>query len=346
LNEIWVSFSPELDHHNVIPETPSSLPIAVPDPATAPTNTSIHRIMPKKKKGKKGKKKGKKGKKKARVAPAPYYPVKLDANYRFGNIIAVSMQDRQSSKKRAAYLIQQGGESVRENDNNSSDRRGRDSDGQDGPSRLLRLARLGLDDLPNGLDSLKNLTALDLSGNRLFDIDATFFGLSFCAELRELNLNDNQLTGELRDDICRCTRLEVVSLKRNQITELPARLSENCPAMKVLDVSQNRLKELPGWLPELLPGARWSELQSLDVSGNDLTVLWPNIGVLTGLQQLRCARNTIAAIPSSVGKLKALRLLDFSGNGLLSLPAELTECCNLRTLNISANGLTRIGKLL
>ena len=60
---------------------------------------------------------------------------------------------------------------------------------------LLRLARLHLDDMPLGLGQLKNVTSLDLSSNRLFDLAAVVAAVSTLAELRELNLNANNLTG-------------------------------------------------------------------------------------------------------------------------------------------------------
>ena len=312
--------------------------------------------MPKKKKGKGKKKgkKGKKGKKKSRVAPAPYHPIKLDENYRFGSIIANTVQQRARAQQEAMFRIQQGGETVREI-NSLSTREGVSPDehrggygslgGDDGLAKLLRLARLGLDELPPGLPFVQNLTALDLSSNRLFDIDATIHGISFCTELRELNLCDNQLTGSVGADLCKCIHLEVLSLKRNNITELPVQLSQSCPALRHLDLSHNCIKELPGWLPDLEEGRFWPELRNFDVSANNLIALWPNLGVLSGLEQFRCAKNTITVLPTSIGKLTRLQLLDISANCLLTLPVELASCTNLRTLNISANGLARIGRL-
>jgi len=65
--------------------------------------------MAKKKKGRK--KKGKKGKKKkGRVGPAPpYYPVVLTTDYKFGQIIATSIAEKQKNDREAINRVIEGG---------------------------------------------------------------------------------------------------------------------------------------------------------------------------------------------------------------------------------------------
>ena len=288
--------------------------------------------MAKKKKGKKKKgKKGKKGKK-SRVGPAPpYYPVVLTADYKFGQIIATTIAEKKKNDSEAAHRVREGG--IR-----CSGRDGEDD-------RLLSLSRLTLDELPLGLSSLKmNLTALDLSSNQLFDIDIVGNAISQCYELREINLNNNNLTGTLPNCICNLSRLELFSADNNHITSLPIDFAKKCTNMITLSFQNNQLKEIPS---SFAVEGMWSNLHRLNVSRNQLIAIPANIGCFGRLEVLKCGQNTIAVIPSSIGDLTRLKLLDFRSNALLSLPIELEHCQELNVLNVSGNGLTRLdGALL
>lgn len=291
--------------------------------------------MAKKKGGKKkGKKKqGKKGKKGARVGPAPpYYPVVLTADYKFGQIIAQSIAEKQKNASEAYFRIMEGG--VRCG--------GPDED--DYENRLLSLSRLVLDELPTGIERLAtHLTALDLSSNRLFDCESLLLTLCACVELREINLNSNNLTGAMPESIGKLSRLELLSADNNHITELPRSFAEKCPKLITLSLANNDLTEFSS---DYATEGSWTNLHRLNLSSNKLTSLPPNIGVFGRLEVLKCAQNTIAVLPASVGDLTRLKMLDVSSNGLLSLPTELEHCQELNVLNVSSNGLTRLDPAL
>ncbi|MBD2204498.1 leucine-rich repeat domain-containing protein [Calothrix sp. FACHB-1219] len=102
----------------------------------------------------------------------------------------------------------------------------------------------------------------------------------------------------------------------------------------------------------------------LDLSGNNLTALPPEIGKLTQLKKLILGkyrynkdgdivdtiRNKLSYLPAEIGLLNQLEELQVVGNRLTSLPPEIGKLVNLQSLNLSFNKLSslppEIGKLV
>ncbi|MDY6965618.1 MAG: COR domain-containing protein [Halobacteriota archaeon] len=111
----------------------------------------------------------------------------------------------------------------------------------------------------------------------------------------------------------------------------------------VLDLSGNNLSSLP---PEI---GKLSNLTELDLSYNQLSALPPEIGKLTNLTELHLDRNELSALPPEIGELTNLTMLDLGENQLSTLPPEIGKLTNLTMLNLSSNHLStlppEIGKL-
>ena len=89
----------------------------------------------------------------------------------------------------------------------------------------------------------------------------------------------------------------------------------------------------------------WTEL---DLSGNNLTVLPPEIAKLTQLKKLILGKywfddeggymdtlgNNLSALPPEIGQLKHLEELQVVANQLNSLPPEIDQLVNLETLDL------------
>ncbi len=100
------------------------------------------------------------------------------------------------------------------------------------------------------------------------------------------------------------------------------------------------LSELPESLGQL------TQLQSLDLSRNQLTALPESLGQLTQLQSLDLSRNQLMALPESLGQLMQLRSLDLSHSQLTALPKWLSQLTRMLSLNLSNNQLTALQESL
>ncbi len=101
-----------------------------------------------------------------------------------------------------------------------------------------------------------------------------------------------------------------------------------------LDLSGNQLSSLP---PEL---ATLSHLQQLYLSDNELSSLPPELAQLSNLQQLYLSNNQLSSLPPELAQLSNLQQLYLSNNQLSSLPPELAQLDNLRELYLHDNPLS------
>ena len=110
-----------------------------------------------------------------------------------------------------------------------------------------------------------------------------------------------------------------------------------------LDVAGNQLSELP---PEI---GRLDNLTSLNLSGNRLTYLPSEIGKLSNLESLDLAGNPLKGLPPEIGNLGSLTRLVLTNNALNEIPIEIGNLCNLSSLYLYGNKLSRlpieVGKL-
>jgi len=110
-----------------------------------------------------------------------------------------------------------------------------------------------------------------------------------------------------------------------KLTELPEALVQ-LTQLQTLDLSRNQLTTLPEWLCQL------THLQTLYLSDNQLTTLPEALGQLTQLQMLTLSRNQLTTLPEALGQLTQLQSLRLGANPLVALPETIRECVNLRYL--------------
>ena len=153
----------------------------------------------------------------------------------------------------------------------------------------------------NGRVEGECVTQLELRDNQLSgEIPAELGSL---LNLANLDLSENQLSGQIPPELGNLTYLEKLNLSRNRLSgEIPAELG-NLPNLQRLDLSENQLNgEIPAALGSLL------NLQRLDLSKNQLN----------------------REIPASLGNLPNLKYLYLDDNQLSGeIPVELGQVPNL-----------------
>jgi len=86
------------------------------------------------------------------------------------------------------------------------------------------------------------------------------------------------------------------------------------------------------------------ELETLDISDNEIEVLPPEIAALTKLQRLVLSRNRLRTFPEEVLRLPHLHWLGLSFNHIDSLPPEIYKLSKLQTLYLIGNKLKTLPK--
>ena len=80
----------------------------------------------------------------------------------------------------------------------------------------------------------------------------------------------------------------------------------------------------------------------MDLSGNKLTTLPPEINDLGCLEDLNLGHNCIVSLPAEIGGLQKLRFLNLMANHLVSLPREICKLSGLYRLGLKGNQLTHL----
>ena len=153
-----------------------------------------------------------------------------------------------------------------------------------------------------------------------------------------LDLDGNQLTGEIPSEIGNLTNLERLYLYGNQLTgEIPPEIG-NLTNLQILLLSSNQLTgEIPSEIGNL------TNLYTLDLMNNELSgEIPPEIGNLTYLNIMVLKNNQLTgSIPSEIGNLTNLRILWLQNNQLTgTIPSEIGNLTNLEQFYLQNNQLS------
>lgn len=195
--------------------------------------------------------------------------------------------------------------------------------------RELRMSNMALKRVPPSIRQSASLTRLDVSCNRIADLDHAGF---------------EAIPG-----------LMSIKVQNNRLSALPSYFG-HLRALKYINISNNTFETFPTIVCSI------RSLVDLDVSFNAISVLPPEIGKLVNLERLVIVGNVIAALPLTFANLQNLREFDCRRNKIVDfacayalpklevLKAERNDVNivearfgpKMREINLSNNSITKI----
>ncbi|XP_077237220.1 putative receptor-like protein kinase At3g47110 [Tasmannia lanceolata] len=181
----------------------------------------------------------------------------------------------------------------------------------------------------------QRVTVLDLSGNKLGgSISPAISNLTF---LKEINLQENNLKGQIPQEIGRLFRLRYLNLSNNFFEgEIVANLT-SCTHLQLIDLEYNKLT---GKIPVEL--STLSKLLRLNLGANDLTgTIPPSLGNLSSLINFYLVQNHLkGSIPDEIARIESLKSFQVSVNELSgTVPPSLYNHSSIVIIAVAENQL-------
>ena len=222
--------------------------------------------------------------------------------------------------------------------------------------RMLRLSSLSLKRVPEGVVSIPQLTQIDVSSNRLVDLE--HIPLHQLAQLRVIRATNNRLSSA-PSYVPSMGALQYLNLSNNRLDTFPARVCA-IPNLRDLDLSFNAISIVPSDVHRLtklerlilvgnsisrLPAEMQSlvSLRVLDVRHTNLHMLG-DVMALPRLEYVLASHNYVTSIEGDVGE--ALKTLDFAHNPLTRAQLSAPVPSSLTRLDLSHANLVTINESL
>lgn len=190
----------------------------------------------------------------------------------------------------------------------------------------------------NGVDWLFNFGWEQGSqGSNCEPCDGTWYGIT-CENNRvvRIDLQDNNLIGNIPNEVGQLTRLRQLILPNNQLTSIPIQIR----SMQDLDELFLQNNQISGPIPNTIGDLR--KLKRVSLANNQISGTIPStLGFMTLLEELNLSNNNLTgSIPNELGGLNELLFLSLSNNSLTgNIPNSLSELSKLRFLYCSNNML-------
>jgi len=197
--------------------------------------------------------------------------------------------------------------------------------------KMLQLEYSKLQNIPLEVTQLHHLKSLYLGGNYINSFDI----IGQLANLRVLDLYDNNFADTLPPKIGELQNLEWLDLHYNKLTHLPSEIGK-LQNLKSLTLFNNSLIKLPSEFGDL------TKLKWLDLFGNKLAYIPKEFGNLESLIAVDLSKNKLEYLPESMMHLNNLQVLNLSNNQFTKVPHVIKNIKNLKVLNLSFNKLDSI----
>lgn len=186
----------------------------------------------------------------------------------------------------------------------------------------------------------KELLKLDISRNRITELDALTIRNWMIVSLKELNLSNNAINRINGKSLSGQSGLKILDLSGNNITSFPLQTFAYAPRLQWLSLANNG--EL--LIPEHSPLLESDSLQILHLEHCNIdTICVTNLEKLVQLKELHISHNKIKTLSmdgrGDLGCLKNIRVLDISYNQLQKLPPEIMTLPELAEVRVRNNKL-------
>ena len=195
--------------------------------------------------------------------------------------------------------------------------------------RELRLSNMAMKKVPQSVRHSASLQRLDLSCNRIVDLDEA--GLDRIPGLLSLKVQNNRLE-HLPGHFLDLNTLRFLNISNNKFDVLPNVVC-GMRSLVDLDVSFNTISHLPPQLGQL------SNLQRLVIVGNQVSEFPQKCSGLVSLSELDCRRNNITDL-SVICRLPRLETLRADYNLVQTLDLSLGP--SFKSLEVTNNDITRL----
>ena len=223
----------------------------------------------------------------------------------------------------------------------------------------------------NTIVSLPQIMSSKLTGLRYFNADTNFIrsvpSLSNMTALLVLSVMDNRLSSLDSCEAHTCAQLREIWVSRNEITLLPPWLCDR-RVIEYIDIPLRDVDPAEGedavslkmktkdairiWVPGLrmdlsnlgledIPNDIWrkAEIGNLNCSGNRLSEVSKQIGILVNLTQVYFVHNRLDDLPDAFGTLVALKTCRLDHNFFEEIPRCVYKLRNLEKLTMSFNSI-------
>ena len=152
-----------------------------------------------------------------------------------------------------------------------------------------------------------------------------------------LDISNNHLVA-LPPDLVKLRHLRVFEARNNLLDDaaFPKDFRSLRASLRVVNLAGNELESLPPQLCQL------SRLKALFLGGNKIRRIPTEVEGLRSLETLYLGGNRLEHVPATLGRLSHLRALSLCNNQLVSIPPTLANLNRLKSLSLHGNRLTTL----
>jgi len=193
----------------------------------------------------------------------------------------------------------------------------------------LCVAGNAITELPESFGRFRRLTTLDASGNAIERLPPGFEDVT---SLRRVDLSKNRLTNV--DAVVGLLAVEELNVADNGVEQLPDNTIGAMKSLVTLNVARNHLATLPCGL------GRIRTLKNVLAAGNRIAGVPNDLGTDQLLETIDLTDNRIEALPSDLRRFRAVERLLIAGNQLVGLPRTFGDhMAGVVELDVSRNQL-------